>query len=81
MKPVSIVTVKAPNDKNGNLRRAYIILSWDDAKQITSTDIIKDDGSGMRGSVEHIVKDPYQLPSTTVSVSAGEFKRLFKGGC
>jgi ferredoxin-NADP reductase len=79
MKPVSIVTVKAPNDRNGNLRRAYIILSWDEEKQHTSTTILREDGCGMRGTVEHIVADPYQLPSVTVSVSAGEFKRLFKG--
>ncbi len=82
MRPVSIVTVKAPNDRNGNLRRAYIVLSWVEEKQLTSTTIIRDDGTGLRGSVEHLVADPYQLPSVSVTISAREFKRLFKeGGC
>lgn len=79
LKPVSVVTVKCSNDKNGNLRRAYIVLSWDEEKQMTSTTIVRDEGEGFRGTVAHLTDNPYLLPSVTVTVSAGEFKRLFKG--
>lgn len=73
LRPVSIVTVKAPLDRNGNSRKAYIVLAWDEEKQRTSTTIVKDYGEGM------LVTLAWDLPNVEIHISAGEFKRLFKG--
>ena len=81
LRPVSIVTVVAPMDRNGNSRKAYIVIGWDEEKQISSTNVIRDFGEGKLGALSPLlIGNPWDLPSIALNISAGEFKRLFKGG-
>lgn len=81
MKPVSLITVTAPNDTNGNSRKAYILVGWNESNGRCTTTIVKDQGQGLRECVaSHTSQDPYMLPSVSIKISAREFKRLFKEG-
>lgn len=82
MKPVSVVTVTAPNDKDGNSRKAYILIKWCEKTDSTYTEVIRDQYEGIHVLDSHMSVSPYDLPNVSVRISAREFKRLFKeGGC